>query len=530
MNVFIVIAYFLCVLICIRSISIIVKLLSNLRWLRATIKLQPTKVNQLPNFIISIPMLKEQRVIKDTLTYFSQLNYPKDKLLIYIVTTKKEKVLKEENAKRIPGLAKDIASGVDKNILLEKHLGLFSSADLLSLYEKYINTSYNLLLPKLEKEYIQYPTTYDLAVKYSKEINKKVKHKLVQVVEYPHTTGVVSHQINYLVKKLTSRKELQNAIFSIYNADSRPHKDTLQHVAKTFREFEEKTGRKANIVQQLSLLTLNYNHLPKNFSGYFLKAAALMQTKWMLTHECMRLRRQSKDVVKVNDSILSKLRFTHLSHCIGHGLFIRFSLISKDMLPLNTLTEDLAYGFLQCCKREPIVPLALLENSESPETIKMFINQKKTWFWPYLEYIKLRKITVEKIKNGSIKNSSIFEVNMLTTEALLTGLIWLLQTFIIFIPLIIGVLYLNTFLLLFWLLAIVCYWYIPVAAIYFSLHTLESYTGKIITQLSLKDFLYMSFAELGVLSIYSLGPIQTIVDAIEIKLGRKQLVRQKTER
>jgi hypothetical protein len=284
--------------------------------------------------------------------------------------------------------------------------------------------------------------------------------------------------------------------------------------------MKKMNNRKANIIQQSSLFTNNYETL-----GFLLKAASLFQTKWTLTHELTRFRKQSVSVTKTNKNFLDLIKNTYLSHCVGHGLFVKYEHLLKYKIPTETVNEDLPFGYYQCALGEPILPIRILENSDSPETITSLINQKKVWFWPYLEYLKCRNIVIER---GQLRNK--MELNLLTYQAIFTGIVWFFQSFIFLTPLIIGLILLNKMLLLSWIIAISLYWIIPITLVYMKLPALENQANGKKSSLQIHDLLLIYIS--GILNIFmhSLGPILCFYQYIQIKLGRSRLVKDKTER
>ncbi|KKQ85204.1 MAG: hypothetical protein UT08_C0009G0038 [Candidatus Woesebacteria bacterium GW2011_GWB1_38_8] len=511
----------------IRSLFSLNNLRSNLRWvINKDLKYKELKTGSVTQkYIICIPMLREQRVVSETLRYFSELNYPKDKYQIVIVTTSKEVVEKNRKSKLLNKLARDISQGKELKTILNRYLGLLPYDWLEAIYKKCRSKSYLLVFKKVKNAYKQLPTTFDLANNEAKTINSRFKSKLITVINYPYTKGFMSHQINYVVRKLAKNKHNANSIFAVYNADSRPNPNTLQQVAFTLKEFEEETGIKPNIVQQSSLFTLNYNKYPKTFTGNILKAAALFQTKWTLVWELTRFRTQSRSVIKNRNNLVSKLLNTKLSHCVGHGLYVRFGVLKSEYLPTETINEDLPFGFYQCCKGEPILPLPILENSETPETLKGLINQKRFWFTPYLQYLKCRQ-RVLKLK----KYRSRLEVEILTYQAIVTGIIWLVQSLVLFIPLVIGIYLLNFSIIFLWALGIILYWFLPIGFIYKNLRKLEIIAGKSLSKTSILDYVFTSFSGFYVLLTHSFGPILCLKDFILAKLINRPITKQKTER
>lgn len=476
-------------------------------------------------YIICIPMLREQRVVSETLRYFSQLNYPKDKYHIVVVTTTKEITEKNKRLKQLNKLAKDISQGKSLSAIRGEYLGLLPHNQLEIICKDNHHENYLVVLKKVKNIYKQLPTTFDLATKEAEIINARLKSKLITVMNYPYSQGVMSHQINYVVRKFAKNKQNTNSIFAVYNADSRPNPNTLRHVTFALKEFEEETDIKPNIVQQSSLFTLNYNKYPTTFTGYSLKAAALFQTKWTLVRELTRFRSQSHSVLIYKDNFISKLFNTKISHCVGHGLFVRFGVLKNECFPTETINEDLPFGFYQCCKGEPILPLPILENSETPDTLKSLMNQKRFWFTPYIQYLNCRD-RVLRLK----KYRSRLEVEILTAQAELTGLIWLLQSFVLFMPLIIG-LYLHSLsIIIMWIIGMLLYWFVPIGLIYANLSRLENIAGKSISKINLIDYILTSFSGLYILFTHSIGPILCVRDFALAKFINKPITKLKTER
>lgn len=520
-------ALLLIVATCIRSGFNLVNLISNIKWVARENSLFKKNSSQAANekYIICIPMLREQRVLSDTLEYFSHLNYPKNKYEVIIVTTEKENRDKDKNTKLLNKLAESTSKGENFKTIKEEFLGIFPANVLEAIYKKYRSEKSKTILKKLKDEYAHLPSTFALASEKAKTINKRFNKELIKVLNYPQVEGVMSHQINYAIKQLARNKENSSAIFAVYNADSRPNTNSLKYVSYALGEFIKRTGKVPNIVQQSSLFTLNYGKYPKNLTGYILRAAALFQTKWTLVRELTRFRSQSEHVIKPSKTFVSRLLNTKISHCVGHGLFVRFNLLAKEYLPTETINEDLPFGFYQCCKGEPILPLPILENSETPETLKGLINQKRFWFTPYLQYLGCRD-RVLRLK----KYRSRLEVEILTIQAVLTGFVWFIQSFVLFLPPLIA-LYLHSIsLIIMWIFSIIFYWFLPVAIIYTNLTKLEKIAGRSVNARNLPDHMLASVSGFYILLIHSLGPILCVNDFLLAKLFDKQIIKLKTER
>lgn len=517
-------------LVIIRGFSNLLKLISNLNWLdRNNSPSPPQDISELPFFIICLPMLREQGVARQTINYFAKLNYPRDKYKIVIVSTEKEELEKQFNAGRIPALASDLHKRVGFCSLKEKYLGLFPERELHSLWQKNAKSpmSYKEIKQLLKKEYAAMPSTNSIVTEIAGNINKKNGQKFIEVLHYDGTSGNMADQVNYAVTHFLGESEYEDAFFALYNADSRPNPSTLTVVAEQININTEAYAIAPRVIQQSSLFTLNYNDLANSPSGYVLKAAAMFQSKWTLVHELTRLRRQSLNVFlkNKNPSFLNLALRTNLAHCVGHGLFVSLSKLEETPFPVDTVNEDLPFGFTQCCLREQIIPISILENSESPITLRSLFNQKKVWFWPYLEYFKCRNTVIARKQYKTL-----FEVNLLTFEGVFVGIMWLLQSFVFALPLLYLLLFPSPTLIILWITGVLLYWFIPVAVIYSKLPVLESYSGKRVSKTSSVDFVLMSIGGLVIIFTHSIGPILTVKDFLKRALFGYSAVKAKTER
>ena len=112
-----------------------------------------------------------------------------------------------------------------------------------------------------------------------------------------------------------------------------------------------------------------------------------------------------------------------LVHCVGHGLLIRLDVIHRcGGWPAPLIGgEDLGLGFILKAMGYHVVPLPVLENAETPDTLRQLINQKAVWFLGtlgyggYWRYIPTRPV-----------GSRQFQVIGLTAQGLLDMANWLL--------------------------------------------------------------------------------------------------------
>lgn len=142
--------------------------------------------------------------------------------------------------------------------------------------------------------------------KSTKEIVKKFirTHRLskkVICINYPDKRGVMAHQLNFALDSIKDN----NSFVAIYNADSRPHSDTLEILSDQIEKHPT-----ADIFQQSSAFIKNYSDMPgsNKIVNLFLKTSAILQTRWTFAHEFPRLLRQSI----FNNSAIKKYANAHV--------------------------------------------------------------------------------------------------------------------------------------------------------------------------------------------------------------------------
>lgn len=493
-----------------RSIWNFLLLQSNIKWLFD--QEINEEIDKYPFINICIPALREQSVILDTIEYFSKFNYPKNRYKLFIITTKKEdfEKLESKTAKIL-----NLKTSLNLKTIEEfksKNLGILPQCALEKLYNLNNNVD-------IENFYNTYPTTKQLAESVMNEYNH------FEIIEYPKNNTTATEQINYGLEYIYQKAE-KNSWVAIYNADSRPNLNTLTKVIEKSISFEKKNSRKANIIQQSSLFTLNCNNLPASLEGFIAFAGGIYQTKFTLVHELFLFRTQSWSGTYSNKTFFQKLWNSQTSYCVGHGMFIRFDYFkNRGFYPSETLNEDLPFGFYTSVLGEPIIPLKILENSETPTTVRDLINQKTVWFNPYMEYLKCRE---KYIKENPNKDSLI--LNIITLKALFIGFIWFVQSFILLFPLILSIATKDLILFSGWYLAFSLYWFLPTLYILQYIKKLELNAGQIVTRLTFtKCFGVLFFGQLNAL-FDSVGPILCVIKFAKSKMFGNPIIKLKTER
>lgn len=379
------------VILLIRSLLDLFFICSNIDWLKKNAKISPK--SQATRFVICIPALCEQDIITSTLAEMLALDYPKNQVDIYVVTTAKEK--KRDNL----------------------------------------------------------PTTNAVVKSYRNKLKLEDKKRL-HVLNYPHADGRMAHQINFVASHAADNLQRDNCYFVIYNADSNIQPDALNIVDGTISKLHRQSGNYPRILQQSAV----YSYTPTSswLESSVAMGAAMHQSRWTLTHELTRLRRQSQDVVKLNgNSLINSIIHTKIAHCVGHGLFVHGKYYANNPLPTNILNEDLPYGLMQCAVRNPIHPLPTLELASSPARLANVYRQKTVWFNPFFEFHTCIR---QLIATGRYKST--LEIYLLGIQAYITMFIWLFHSTFWIAGLVLSIL-LGWQYIVVWIIAFTIYWAVP---------------------------------------------------------------------
>lgn len=334
------------------------------------------------SFIILIPVLREQKIIKQTLDFFSSLNYDFSKVKIVTITSEREAIERGENKK-----------------------------------------------DKLTKEIIETEI---------KKLNYKFNKKVFVNIHYPFSQGVKSDQLNYAIKILQEDlRQPKKTYMGVYDADSRPNKNVLKQLADdaTVTEFPL-------VYQQPTIYLQNFNYLPNNFNGLFMKNFAIWQTQYSLGYEIPMFSKYPK-----LNSYIEKMRY-----CIGHGLFVRSDYLNNIGLFPSPI-EDTRLGHILSYLEKDIRLLPSFDVVQVTESLPKLIKQTSVWFTGEATILKDLKIAKRVGEVNTIK--AVF----LIIHKFFKNFLWATQGLIFVSIIFFNILFLNKVALLIFLLGIFTYFY-----------------------------------------------------------------------
>lgn len=333
----------------------------------------------------------------------------------------------------------------------------------LNLISDFPNVEFAIVTTEKEKRTKNIKTTKEIISDYIKMNNiKQIKH-----YHYPKSDGIMADQLNYV---LSFYDKDDKSYFSVYNADSRPNKNTIKELINTIEANDY-----PYIIQQYSYAFSNLNNL-----SFIMKGFALYQSNFEIKYGL------------VNSTLSSKFLYTYV---VGHGLYIRLDLL-KEMKGFNNKfwCEDIYLSSNLRNKNVSIIPLLVLENMETPKKLSILIRQNATWFKTSNQVIKIFKSNYKQEKRITM-----FLLFWLLNRIWM-NLSWLFFSFIIIVPIITSI-YLKKLSLVITL--IISYLFMEICIYLSTLIIIEKLEHK---KLSKKIILFGMISTL----ISNIGPIYSI--------------------
>lgn len=347
--------------------------------------------------------------------------------------------------------------------------------------------SLDLWLVTTEREKHQYAgaKTIELSQEYAKT-TQSIHH-----VHYPHTSGVVAHQLNYVLDYIPA-----NGFTSIYNADSRPDQ-------RTFSWMLSQDDSKPQVFQQYGIYTKNLEYLLSQPMKFLLLANAFWQVRWSIGLEYYR-----------SDSSTRRHNWPEITHafsyCISHGLFVTTGFLKQLRFSETTINEDAIFGIESAMQNVDIQPIPYFDTAESPDSVRSIYEQKTNWyqgtFQAPLYYKNLKENAQSKIK-----------LLLICTQQFSYSFYWILGP--VFITAMIALSLINTFFHptdILYLLAPLSFLILPALASQLALNELEN--GKVSIP---KLLTWLLLGSVPAYIIHGAAGINGIINSRRIAMGHK---------
>lgn len=243
-------------------------------------------------------------------------------------------------------------------------------------------------------------------------ILNSINHDKLIKINYPSIDGKMAHQLNFAINYLIKNNIINNQLIGIYNADSRPEKETLNWISDNFIDNNK-------VFQQYGNYFNNIDGILKRkfFSKSILFSSSVWQNRWSFGFEIFNNLKQQ--------SFLNNNKFPLLypfNYCIGHGLFFTKEIfLELGGFSENTHNEDAIFGMELCYRKEYIKPVPYFDYADSPNSLKGLFFQKATWFFGPSQAFLYYNI----LKNDNKKDNH-FRLFILSCKLFLHAIYWII--------------------------------------------------------------------------------------------------------
>lgn len=207
---------------------------------------------------------------------------------------------------------------------------------------EYRESKVKIVFCTTEKEKDQ-PTTEQVI---KRILNDKITKYHYLIIRYPNCNGNMAEQVNYAYEQCNENED----IIGIYNADSKPERDTLLECSCAFEKKE------VEIIQQWAVYFANPpNNILSTGYIYFQSIFELTKNLW------------------------KSIKGKSYNVC-GRALFLRNGTITNGIFPTNFFCEDIALSTINSNLNKKVYTIKSFEINESPPNFLAIINQQYVWF------------------------------------------------------------------------------------------------------------------------------------------------------
>lgn len=336
-------------------------------------------------------------------------------------------------------------------------------------------------------------------------ILKSINYDKLVKINYSGVDGKMAHQLNFAIDYLLKNNILNHQLVGVYNADSRPEKETFSWVAASFNTSDK-------VLQQYGNYFNNLDSISKKsfFSKSILFSSSTWQNRWSIGFEVFNNLKQL--------SLLNNKKYPLLypiNYCIGHGLFFTKDIfLDVGGFSENTHNEDAILGLELCYKKEYIKPIPYFDYADSPNSLKSLFFQKATWFFgPFQSF------TYYDILRRKNRRTNHFKLFILSSKLFLHAVYWVVG------PLLLLYLFIHSLIAKDFLLFIITYF------VYLVIPNFIAYllTGKDKKIKTYKVFIYIFIGSFFAYILHGLSAYYSILRSIYSLLTKKKIEKYKTK-
>lgn len=247
-----------------------------------------------------------------------------------------------------------------------------------------------------------------------------------------HSENIDGNMATQLNLALNHLKNEEDTFIAIYNADSRPDRNTFKWIE------QNPNGKNAKVYQQYGDYTLNLKEIMKNenfLNKSILVSALAWQCRWSLGFEIPHaLSQSSKRMGSFNPP---------MNYTIAHGLFVRKKTLNEcSNFDERVHIEDAMLGLVLNAKGIIIHPMPIFDKAETPKEVQNLFIQKKNWYqgpfqaFDYYRLIRKQFSTLSKLK-----------LAILTTKLFFHSIYWILTPSMIFFLILLSIILGNQYII-----------------------------------------------------------------------------------
>ena len=343
--------------------------------------------------VFLIPALREESLVDETLSYFSQIQYPKEKLHIVFVTTDEETISKRERAHQLPVLYNQLRKKPTLKAMAQHNKGLFPRQE----YERVIqiatrNTDQQTGVKELEDLYFSILDTSAL-------IEKKLLLDKGEFTNFYHIRcptlngGGKPTQINYAIglidKKIEELGYIQDFYIGIYDFDSRPDNRTCMYIAqKVWEANQGKSELDAPDFFQQMQYPLNHLEYVEQYCAHksLIRSNLTLYCRRVLGIELYKFYKYAEHIRR------KKKGLPPCINCLGTGMFIKYKTL-KQVGGFSEPVEDLVLGYQLSSLKKNMLPIPYINITEPYFSISAMIRSQSRIFMVGIRLVKERNFS-----------------------------------------------------------------------------------------------------------------------------------------
>lgn len=322
-----------------------------------------------PEFVILMPMLREDRVVREACEHLLRAVKDGVDLQVVIATTQREDLERREALADLRAAAsghvpRDLDRALVRALVPTAHAPFRRALEAGRQGE-----AMGLLAAS------QRPTTAEAAVDVVAELNASLGREVFHHATAPaDATGKVG-QLNAALRWWSAGhggKRGAPVYVGVYDADSKPDPAAFQTMAQVIGA-ETSTGRPLpEIFQQVSCYCRGMGAL-RGMRAALRLSDAIAQTRWALGFEYDLFRRYTRQAASG--------RLRPLAYCIGHGCFVSLDFLERiDGFPTLSPNDDLALGYQASLLGAQVRPVPALDYCDvAPDSLSS-VRQSRFWF------------------------------------------------------------------------------------------------------------------------------------------------------